>query len=88
MKFYKVGFFAIKVVVKIPLSEKILTPPLVSFIHHTFWNHYVYSTWEYTMRITGLDNYSNKVEIRELEDIEDGEGGGGIVSRATLGSKP
>lgn len=40
------------------------------------------------MRITGLDNYSNKVEIRELKDIEDGEGGGGIVSRATLGSKP
>lgn len=39
------------------------------------------------MRITGPDNYSNKVEIRQLEDIGDGEGEG-VVSRATLGSKP
>lgn len=26
MKFYKIGFFAIKVAIKIPLSEKILAP--------------------------------------------------------------
>lgn len=28
------------------------------------------------MRITCPDNYSNKVEIRQLEDIGDGEGEG------------
>lgn len=86
MKFYKSNFFKKKTtikVVKIPLSERILSP-------HSFPSsaiHFQITTWEYTMRITGPDNYSNKVEIRQLEDIGDGEGEG-VVSRATLGSKP